>query len=712
MRRVAALGALGLVFLATTADAQRRTVRPKPPTSAKEPSATDSARDDAQAHNPARLRYRFGFEVAQRLLQSPDSKQRIRGIRRAARLGEADGTALLVESAERSGDHRRDPRELIEIARALAGRAGDVQARTALATIVRTPPLGALRSTTQRDDKRSPMTEAAELELARDTAAMALARSRDKRAVEALVAIARTNTVGNDAALHALEVSPNGLPSSLRTSALLTPGLVRLAGRSHDLRWIDRLREALASSDTATRIASIRALGELGDGSLVGPAKEALAELNPRLREAGGAALVMIGAAERFAAVAALLGDESTTERGVELARAACDARVAQALVAELKKDHGRARKKAVIFALAHCPVPDAARVLGELMDDPAIGGDAAHALARSVAPGAESAIASGTSRAKSHELALRAWVARALLSESFSGALVDTLRSRRKTRGRGHDAQVQISTFGLVAAGKLSLSDALDDPDPGIRRAAALATLVRPSASSDRKLLVAWANEKDELTKSQLALGLVSGDPDGLVPTRELVARSVAGGIDAPLASLVLAARTTEPRDPNVARLLENDDPTIRAHVALGLGRSKLDARWGRLSTLYRYETSAYVRRAIVRAIGESAGEPPPVARATLAVAARLDPDDDTRWLASRLQKGESLDVSPTLGEWVWIATRSARDAAPSSPVSGNLLRPDLLAVPFVTDSVGFALVGGLDAGRATLRLAPRIPE
>ena len=106
-----------------------------------------------------------------------------------------------------------------------------------------------------------------------------------------------------------------------------------------------------------------------------------------------------------------------------------------------------------------------------------------------------------------------------------------------------------------------------------------------------------------------------------------------------------------------------------------------------------------------------------------TVALAARLDPDPEIRWIAAHLgspRRAASAPASPSVDETgiAWIHLTDLNGAPPAAGPgrsatacqTGALLRPDGLAIPIAFDADGDALVPGVPTGTSRLVLAPRM--
>ncbi|WP_394832510.1 HEAT repeat domain-containing protein [Pendulispora rubella] len=704
-RLTAGLLALALGAVAGQAAGQRVQTRPAPgrppPPASAEPRALETTTD---------LRAHFGLDLVERLLRSEDPENRLRGIVRAASLGTPEAVARLIDIAEPSSTVRLDARALIEVARALAPSADKPATRAALVNLVNTPNPSASRAA-RTDDASSAFDadQVARLEIARGTAALALAQSGDAHAEEALFGILRAGGVGQKAAMTALAARPSR-NASLVGPSLVTPATIRLAVRTGDLRALDALRQAARSMDPVTRAAGLSALGEMGDGRGAELARAALSDADARVRAAAARALVLLDAPERFRGVKTLLDDSTTLAQGIELARTAQDDAVERALIARANAPIDPDLRRAAVAALGYAHSPQALAALGGWLRNPLLSGDAAHALGRSPMRGAQATLDKALGEPATRRLAVRGALVRALVRGEKSSLFTRTIDQMAQSRDGADRA---LGVFARLAVGDGSLEKELGDPDARVRRSAVLASLAGSERNAAAKVLARFAVERDPLTRTALLAGLVSGDEAGQVTTLELRARAEGKEADAPLAALALAQRGDTKEDANVNALLKSSDPLLRAHAARGLGGSRVPDATGRLAAAYGYEPDATVRYALVLALASRMGQDrdAPARRETLKVAARLDPDDAVRWLAARALEGVPPPLEATPADVTWLRATTADGAKPPPDLLGTLVRADGIAIPIVFDEDGYALIPGVPPGAGRLILAPRVP-
>lgn len=666
------------------------------------------------------VRAHVGTEYAARLLRSADPDERIRGIQRASTIGTPEMVTLLVQATESSPAVKSDSRALIELARGLARFADQERARAALLLIVNTgnpglagrlPQPGRSSGDALSLEEGDPVARA---ELARQIAAIALARSGIDRALEQLYGAARGGGSGQGAAMHALALSPPRDPGFYGTAGTTMPaGVLRMLGQLGDLRALEILHAATRTSDVSVRCAALLSIAELGDERAIGLARAAIAESDARLRSAAGEAFVLLSAPERFKAVAALIADDATSAIGIRLAERVHNAEITKLLAARALEHPDRELRAAAIRALGRSPDPAAATALAAppVMADPTVGYFAALALARSPAPNATQAVGTLASVKATAALGVRAYVLRALVRGERSKTgdeILSRLAASKDPRERA------LGVFAGVALGDTSLEAALGEPDPRVRRAAAMGAQARPSKSTSHALLSRLANERDEPTRQVLAAGLLSGDSDGLLTTTWLLERAEAGGADAPLATYALARRADEPIERKVGQLLASKDAVLRTHAARGLAVAPLADASGRLASAYAYETDVNVRRAVVTALAARVKDASaPARKSTLETAALLDPDGPTRQIARGALAGSPAPLAaPIATDTAWLRVTLDSGASPGEVFVGSVVRSDGIAVPMAFDDEGFAMIAGLPPGESRLVLAPRLPS
>jgi HEAT repeat protein len=675
------------------------------------------------------LRERVGMDMAMRLLRSSDADDRLRGLERIAATHTPEALALLIRTCASAsagaidprlpmeGIARKDPRALLVAVRGLASWSDQESARSALANVLMAPP-SALEarppSTTagSGDPTDDDAVGAARIALAREQAALALADSGSSLALEALVTAARREGFRRPA-LEALAIRPPPTAAPLGGVALTTPSMIALAVEIGDLRTLDSILGAVKSSDAGVRAAAIAALGSAADARAVEIARASTADRDARVRVAAAAALVRLGAPDAPRAVEALIADDATALDGLRLAEDIADEGVTRAAAARAAASPA-ALRSAAIAALGRQTSAAALQALSAMSADPAAGGEAACALARSPNPAAWTAIERLAAQPTTRRLALRAYFVRTMTR----GERHPALHALVERLGAGSDPTDRALAVEIrVAAGEVPLDAALRDPDPRVRRGAILGAMALsgdPGRAARGSMLARWPAETDPATRVLLAVGL-PGDSRGVVSNFDLEQRIRSGAPDAALAATALMERSGEDIEALATSLVRARDAVMRAHAARGLGASADPQAVGTLARAYDWEGDPGVRRAILSALA-SRGEAPSggPARRTFELAARLDPDRLARWTAEQALSGRAWrteEDGAAGGEVAWLELAAAPGAAPLAGETGLLILASGQGVPVAFDDDGYALVPGLPPGAARLRLAPRLP-
>ncbi|WP_438015275.1 HEAT repeat domain-containing protein [Sorangium sp. So ce315] len=723
------------VALAAAALAGAAAAQPVARTARAQERADDRGGASAAEPGATPLRGSLGVPVAERLLASSDPEARLRGIERLGAIGTEEAVNALLAALEQGAPGARDPRARLAAVRALAPHAARDSARQLLARELSEGGATARSSA-------SPLGE-----LLRGTAAIALARSGDRRALGALVnAIVQGGAAGEAAARALKAYPPASLQLLLGSRKRLEPALVAFLGELGDLRAIGALRPMLEGGDRAAQVAAARALARLGDEAALAKARAWLRSPEPGLLEATAEILVHLGAPEAPDAVAALLGSERARLEGLRLAELAPSERLVPALARALPLLPEDARPRAVA-AIGRAGGAEAARQLRGLLERPELATAAAFALA--TAPGAEARAAvaemiEGARAARDAEhrrLGLRAGVVRGLTlgdaPEALEGRLLAALAAPRGSSDRA------VGAFGAVALGLRGAGEVVGACSPascdraavhaaargalarGEGALAALAPLFAELAAPPPPGAASSARSGDDAPPDAAAISagvaLLAAPGGGAVATSRLAALAEAGGPLAPLAARALAARDDEVIRGRLKRLLEGSDPVVRAHVALGLGGDPLPDSVSLLARAYRFEDDPAVRRAIVRGLSRRTE----VQRGRVLAAARdLDPDEGVRALARAALAGDQRDPRaparaleaprPALATgvvWVTIVPNDRSAAASAASRSARLVRPDGVAVPVVADPDGVLLVPAVPPGVSSVLLAPAAP-
>jgi HEAT repeat protein len=711
--RTLSAGLLALIVLGpwASADAQpRRSGRPAMPVPQREAAAPTSPAPSVATPPQRVFRSHFGIEIAETLMRSTDPDERLRGVERLAEVHTEEALSLLNRASAPTGVATTDPRALLVVVRALATWTEREHARTALANVIKsqslafaTRPLTAPSHDPAAEDTRG----AGRILLARRQAAIALAGTQDARVSEELLSIGRSAGPGGSAALDALALFPPITPV-LGGVALTTPGTIKLAVDVGDLRSLDSIDGAARTSDPALRAAAISALGIMGDGRAIGLARAAAHDPDPGVRVAAAAALVHLGMADAAAAVEALIGDVATSREGLKLAAETQGEGITRAAAAKALVTGDEDLRLAAVEALSRQTSTAAIEALSRLIADPVLESDAAFAIARSPSVAAMAALEAMAAAPTAKRLAARAYFARRVMRGS-RGLSLDALLDALARSSSASDRAVGVQA--LVALGAMDPALAMGDKEASVRRGAilgAMAASVRDRAAMAAQL----ARETDGPTREVLIGALIEAGSDGAVPTSALIDLVEGGRPGAPLAALALARRADADLAPRIDDLLASNDPILRAHAARGLAESNLRDAVGRLAQAYAWEGDTDVRRAIIEGLGSIRSDAPTRLK-TLELAARLDPDRITRWTARRALDGAPPDRRVPARDVAWIRLIAAPGSTASTTplaTTASLARPDGLARVIAFDDDGYALVAGVPAGQALLRLAPRL--
>jgi HEAT repeat protein len=670
--------ALALSLGAAGASAQTRAVVPR---SGAMPAAMASM---ANEHD---LRGRFGVPWAKKLLASQDANERVRGVERLGALGTPEAVDALLAAFEPGAVLLRDPTTRLAVVRAIAPQAGRDPVRTVLVRELTDP---------SPEGRSMPSPLAA---LTRDAAAMALAQANEKKAAAALAtAIQQGGAIGAAAERALLGHPPSSVDMILVANEPMGPSMARFLGDLGDLRAIPRLRSALQSGDAATQAAAAFALARLGDAAAIERAVAWIDSGDRALNMAAAEVLARLDSPYATRAVTNLLASDVSLELTFGLVRALPVRGLTDALSAACARSQTRPIKLACVIALgvrAETPGPLEALLADA---DEEVATDAALGLARRPGPAFRAAIERALSRAKGEggpalRRAARSAIVRAL---SLGDVVADLEPTLLRMVASSDATDRSIGAFGLVALGLRDPRAWLAGDDDAVAIAAARALVARGAApASEARALLRSANKRRVVAGG---VALLDADSARGVSDDVLVAWAEEGGALAGLAARALAARTTPIARLETERLLQGTDVLVRQHAALGLGESEREDAGARLARAYRTEDNADVRLAIVRGLVRTSSR---AADDTLRLALALDSDARVQSLA---KAAESVGPQPRdrRGDGVaWVSL------APHGGASGAVVRSDGLAIPFVADPDGVALIPGLFAGQGSLTLA-----
>jgi HEAT repeat protein len=653
-----------------------------------------SARAPAQSSTSS-LAGRLGVDAARRLLASPSRETRLRGVRRLGSFHDAAAAQALARALEDDAGLLSDDRVRVEAVRALAEFAARDSIRALLTRMV-------------LDDSGAAVPGAAASlhHLGRQRAAFALAAADDTRATDALVGMLLSDSSATEPALEALRAHPpTNLEPLLTTRALETVRVVQLLGELGDLRALPKLRVVVEKGDIAARAAAAVSLSQLGDEYALKACRSWLNQpgTTHQVREASARALVLARAADAPRAVAILLADPATRATALKLAAAAPTPQLGPSLAGYLTIATP-AERPGTLLSLARSGGAVALRTLqkqlGELKaPDP----DALFALAHLPGQGAEEVLAGLVREPATRRLGVRAALLRASVLGRAPSGLHDALRTLGASR---HEVDRELAAFGLAVTGAESPAALLAAKQvPAMRGACRAAWALQ---RSDREACAALLSDGTPPAARDALAQALGGEvlPAG-VSSHILLSWAERSDPLAIVFARALGSRDSDSWRPRIRQLLASGNPVLRAQVALGLASSPSPSATSLLVETYWFETEPVVRRALVRALSARAD----VQRLeALRVAARLDPDEQTRGIARAALGGARLHEPSSGARWAWISLSAAAGTAAATGLSRALVvMPHTgIAVGALADDDGFALVPGLPSGEVRVVLAP----
>ena len=650
------------------------------------PAGAQSDRSDAEvtaAEPPSHTSPLARFEVARlsRRLESEVLDERLQATQRLGELADATALARLASHAvERRS--RLVGREWLTLAYALADGAGDAKVQLALAMLLN-----------QAANPAAGPDETALLELARGTAALALAANGEHDALLVLGRALRAPGAPARAAALALVAHP---PRSLDPLLEHGPPSVELAallGALGDQRAFHALRSWVrGDADDGVRAAAALALTRLGHLETV--------PLGARWLEAGSGELAEAGLDILLAAqdprANAALGQRLRAERVNDADRrrllGAAGPALAEAAVSGLQPAGVGEQWRWTL--LGRIGGDAATRRLVQALGEPVAAFAAAHALSRLPGDAARAGLEGALAARVALPLALRAAAVRSsafgerapglagLVTESLASAVASERAAGAWAHAlTGDEAAVSELRSGDEARILAAASHAYGFGEPAL--VALVALLERAPAGHVR-------------SAASACLASVAGRER--VSSTSLWSLVAEAGPARPLALRALAARGDPGLRAALRSLLADPDPLIRAHVARGLGESADASGVGLLVARLAAEADAGVRHAIVIALGSQRGR---VASAWLTRAARLDPSPRVRSAARLALAGVSLDDPPSGREFLWLELR----AAPAGAAVLLEVAPGL-AIPVLADPSGVVVAGGLPSPEVGIRL------
>lgn len=635
---------------------------------------------------------RVGVESLSSLLAAPQLSERLRGIRRLAGLGTPAALQRLLRFAiERKA--QLGARECLTLARALEPHAADSETQVVLALLMN-----------QRPAASSGHAELELFELARGTAALALAASRSAGALRVLGGALRAGGPSALLAEQALEAYP---PVELE-QLLAVPGepsvaLARLLGVLGDQRAFHPLRDWVRGESAEVRAAAAISLTQLGELETVPLARQWLSSSLPVLRQAAVEILVLAQAPEAARALAAEL--VSARQRGEAIAARALEfpeESLWKALFSGRGSSPAESSSAEAWTLLGRIGGAAATSRLEAGLLGPQTAFAAAHALSRLPGSDGHTALQRALGGQQALPLVARAAALRsALWDEHFEG-LSARLVALGGSASPGDRAAAAWASSLSSADGALA---ELSSGDPVRIEAAANNALW-----FDDEVLAGAAHLLSQAApgRARSALGFVLLRPSGRqrVTSRVLSELVLEGSAATPLALRALASRDDPQFDAFAEAYLAHPDPILRCHVARGLGESTRASAIGVLARSYEFEADQTVRHALVRGLSQRRGL---TARRALELAAKLDPSPAVRAAARLGLGGVQLSDPPRSSEFLWAELRSsvgsAGEPGPSAGATGLLHVAPGLAVPVFADPAGILVVAGVSAEPLALR-------
>jgi HEAT repeat protein len=623
-------------------------------------------------------------EAASRWLRSENEVERQRAFERLSSVGTTQALDLLVKALEPGGP-ARTPRDRLVLVRALAKHAKVSAVRELLVRIV--TGLG----TSDRADALD--------ELTQGSAALALAKSGDREALNALgKALRQPGRIAEVARGGLLAYPPASLGPLLEVRSAPTRSLAATLGELGDQRARAALREFINRGTPEVRAEAAVALTKLGAEDGADLARRWLrTEKQPFMLVAAARVLVMLRAAEAAQAVLGLLKRPETQEIGLELALTLGSPVLVPELSSALSVAHSPDENQ-LIAALGRAGGAAAAKLLAKELTGPRAA-LAAQALALATDEFASAELERALGQSASRRWAVRAAVVRKLVLNLEVSGLRNNIAALRTSPDAADRAA---SAFADAMLDEDRARALLRHPDPILACAAAPAVLIHDLGFEAARLLT---NTKDRTLLNALAIALANPRAANEVATRNLRVLLEAGGVAAYLAARTLAVRDSETERARLEELLSSEDTLMRQNVALGFGQSAESSAVGLLAKAYRFESDASVRRSIIYALSQRTE---PARSRTLRLAAELDPDSEVRSAARLALTGRRLEAFARGNASVWLSlTETQPIAARQTPASAAIVLGSGLALPSVAAPDGAIIFAGLDVSRFTLRLA-----
>ncbi len=632
------------------------------------------------------LRARVGVDAARPLLRAEASELRVRAFERLGTTNRSAAVGLLAHALGPDGE-ARNARERLAAVRALAPRAGEELAKSAL--------IRAMAGAQSRDEPKDA--------LVRDTAGLALARAHDARGLELLAqALRQAGRTAQTARLSLAAHPPSSIAPLLDARGAPSEALVELFGELGDRGAAELLESVARGGSPALRPKALAALANVEPERALGVARALARDRDTAVRVACARVVALAGAPEAPALVRTLFADPATAESAVEIALDAHRSDLGAVLAAGAPPPGAEER---YLGALGRSGGEPALRRLETALGGERSGWAAAYALALSADDDAGATLARALEIPAQRRNAVRAAALRLAASGRTTPHLDRALASLRASRSAADRAAF---AFAVAVTAPERGAELLAHGDRVARIAVARASLSPELAPASCERL---AVEADPVVAAALSPCLALPAAADRVPTGVLTALVESRGAAAYLAAAALAARDSDRLRPRLRELLASGDPLLRAHVALGLAQSDLASAAGLLADAYRFEVDPRVRRAIVSALARRCER---ARRATLGLAAALDPDRDARNTARRALAGrrEPSAASALNRDTAWLMLPEETKAEGTRVLL--VITADGLGLPFAADPDGAVLAVDLPKGAVEVwpsAAAPGLP-
>jgi hypothetical protein len=624
---------------------------------------------------------RFGLARLSRRLESERLDERLSAMERLGELGTAAAFARLASHAvERRA--RFVGREWLTLAYALAGGSADAKVQLALAMLLN-----------QAANPAQGPEEAGLLELARGSAALALAAEGGQGALLVLGRALRARGAPARAAAEALSAHPPRLLEPLIEPGPPSSELATLLGALGDQRAFHVLRDWVrGEADPSVRAAAALALTRLGHLETVPLAARWIEADQPELVEAGLDILLAAQDPRADALLGARLAAEHVAHDDLRRLLDAAGPGLADAALGSIDRaPPGDGWRWALLGRIGG---DAAAQRLTRALAEPRSALAAAQVLSRLPGAAAHAGLEAALAEHVAVPLAVRAAVVRSrAFGEPVPGLAesIAALHASSTASERAAAAWARASAGGAAAVAELRSGD-----EARVLAAASHAYGFDAAALDVLAELVESSPRGRVRSAASACLGSAAGRQR--VSSSALWSLVEEAGPARPLAIRALAARDDPGLRGALESLLADPDPLLRAHVARGLGESGDAGAVGLLVARLAIEVDEDVRHAIVIGLGARRGR---IVSTWLGRAARLDPSPRVRSAARLAVSGVALTDPPPGRELLWLELHAAKAGA-----AVLLEIAPGLAIPVFADPSGVVVASALPAPLVGIRL------